>query len=112
MDRIDVVNVFSFLYSPSRNSELYVNPLYPHFSLPLPIYPSSSPLISISSTSHSPQELEGEWAWQQGEEAMLRSQLKRLQDNLRRTERHAEKGQREKAILEEKIGEGDQWAQL
>ena len=38
---------------------------------------------------------------------MLRTQLKRLQDDLRRVERHVEKGQREKAILEEKIGEGE-----
>ena len=50
------------------------------------------------------QELDSEWEHQQGEEQVLRNQLKRLQDDLRRVNRHLERGQGEKAILEEKIG--------
>lgn len=50
------------------------------------------------------QELEKEWEHQQGEEHILRSQLKRLQDDLRRVNRHLEKEQKEKNNLEEKIG--------
>ncbi len=50
------------------------------------------------------QELEGHWESQQGEEHLLTNQLKRLQDDLRRVNRQLEKGQSEKATLEEKIG--------
>ena len=49
--------------------------------------------------------LEGEWDRQQGEEHVLTGQLKRLQDDLRRINRQLEKGQGEKATLEEKIGQ-------
>ena len=51
------------------------------------------------------QELEGEWEHQQEEEHILRSQLKRLQDDLRRVNRQLEKEQKEKDTLKEKIGE-------
>ena len=51
------------------------------------------------------QELEGEWEHQQGEEHILRNQLKRLQDDLRRVNRELEKEQKEKSNMEEKIGE-------
>ena len=48
--------------------------------------------------------MEGEWEHQQGEEHILRSQLKRLQDDLRRVNRQLEKEQKEKSNMEEKIG--------
>ena len=50
------------------------------------------------------QELEAEWERQQGEEQLLRNQLKKVQDDLRRVNAHLEKGQGERAVLEEKIG--------
>ena len=50
------------------------------------------------------QELESEWEHQQGEEHVLRNQLKRLTDDLRRVNRQLEKRQKEKGNLEEKIG--------
>ena len=56
------------------------------------------------------QELEKEWEHQQGEEHILRNQLKRLQDDLRRVNRQVEKEQKEKNNLEEKIGE--RWIML
>ena len=40
----------------------------------------------------------------QAEEVQLRTQLKRLGDDLRRVNRQLEIGQKDKAILEEKIG--------
>jgi chromosome segregation ATPase len=48
-------------------------------------------------------ELEEEWVRQQGEEALLSGQLKRLQDDLRRVNTQLEQGQKEKASLDEKI---------
>ena len=50
------------------------------------------------------QELEAEWERQQGEEQLLRNQLKKVQDDLRRVNAHLEKGQGERDVLEEKIG--------
>lgn len=50
------------------------------------------------------QELEAEWERQQGEEQLLRNQLKKVQDDLRRVNAHLEKGQGERDILVEKIG--------
>ena len=51
------------------------------------------------------QELEEEWVRQQGDESMLSGQLKRLQDDLRRVNTTLEQGQKEKASLDEKIGQ-------
>ena len=51
-----------------------------------------------------PQELETEWERQQGQEQLLRNQLKRLQDDLRRVNWQLGKGKEERDILEEKIG--------
>ena len=51
------------------------------------------------------QGLESEWEHQQEEEHILRNQLKRLQDDLRRVNRQLEKEQKEKSNMEEKIGE-------
>ena len=50
------------------------------------------------------QELEAEWERQQAEEQLLRNQLKKVQDDLRRVNAHLEKGQGERDVLEEKIG--------
>ena len=49
--------------------------------------------------------MESEWEHQLGEEHVLRNQLKRLQDDLRRVNRHLEGEQKEKDNLKEKIGE-------
>ena len=51
------------------------------------------------------QELEEEWVRQQGDESMLSGQLKRVQDDLRRVNTTLEQGQKEKASLDEKIGQ-------
>ena len=51
------------------------------------------------------QELEGEWGRQQSQEQLLGTQLKRLQDDLRRVHQHMDSGQREKSTLEDKIGD-------
>ena len=50
------------------------------------------------------QELEAEWERQQGEEQLMRNQLKKVQDDLRRVNAYLEKGQGERDVLEEKIG--------
>lgn len=50
--------------------------------------------------------LEEDWGRQQGEEVLVQSQLKRVQEDLRRINRDIAKGLKKKMTLEEKIGEG------
>lgn len=50
------------------------------------------------------QELEVFWERQQGEELLVQSQLKRVQEDLRRVNRDIAKGLKKKLSLEEKIG--------
>ena len=64
-------------------------------------------LINILLALLHTQELEAECERQHGQESMLSGQLKRLQDDLRRVNLQLEQGRREKATLDEKIG---QWA--
>ena len=51
------------------------------------------------------QMLEEDWQRQQGEELLVQSQLKRVQEDLRRINRDIAKGLKKKLNLEEKIGE-------
>ena len=49
--------------------------------------------------------LEGEWERQQGEEMLVQSQLKRVQEDLRHVNRDIAKGLKKKLSLKDKIGE-------
>lgn len=51
------------------------------------------------------QDLEEEWERQQSEELLVQSQLKRVQEDLRRINRDIAKGLNMKLSLEDKIGE-------
>jgi len=50
------------------------------------------------------QELEQEWTRQEGDEVLLKNQLKRLHEDLRRVNRAAEKELKKKLDLEDKAG--------
>ena len=66
-------------------------------------YVRSSPTVHTHGMY--PQDLESEWERQQGQEALLAAQLKRIQDDLRRVNHQLEGGRKEKTSLDEKIGQ-------
>lgn len=53
--------------------------------------------------------LDEDWERQQGEELLVQSQLKRVQEDLRRINRDIAKGLKKKLTLKEKIGEREGW---
>ena len=55
------------------------------------------------------QQLEEEWSKQESDELLLKNQLKRLQEDLRRVNRAAERELKKKLGLEEKTGEEGIW---